>query len=93
MPTRNAIYHRSKNVSIFPIEGDRFLITASLRDEVHDVRAEVEILHPSLEIVAARSEVGLQHGHPESTRSIHGAHAPAGFGSLGPAAGCCSDRQ
>ncbi|NQY90479.1 MAG: DUF2889 domain-containing protein [Deltaproteobacteria bacterium] len=57
MPTRNAIYHRSKNVSIFPIEGDRFLITASLRDEVHDVRAEVEILHPSLEIVAARSEV------------------------------------
>ena len=57
MPTRSAIYHRNKNVSIFPIEGDRFLITASLRDEVHDVQAEVEILHPSLEIVAARSEV------------------------------------
>jgi hypothetical protein len=57
MPTHSAIYHRNKNVSIFPIEGDRFLITASLRDEVHDVRAEVEILHPSLEIIAARSEV------------------------------------
>ncbi len=52
-----AIYHRTKEVSIYPIAGDRFLIEARLRDEIHDVRAEVEILHPSLEIVAARSEV------------------------------------
>lgn len=52
-----AIYHRTKEVNIYPIEGDRFLIEAFLQDEVHDVHAEVEILHPSLEIVAARSEV------------------------------------
>src|SRR6185295_9402574 len=52
-----AIYHRTKSVSIYPIEGDRFLIEAVLLDEVHDVHAEVEVLHPSLEIVAARSEV------------------------------------
>ncbi len=37
--------------------GDRFLIEAILQDEIHDVHAEVEVLHPSLEIVAARSEV------------------------------------
>jgi len=52
-----AIFHRTKEVNIYPLEGDRFLIEACLRDEVHDVHAEVEILHPSLEIVAARSEV------------------------------------
>lgn len=52
-----AIYHRTKEVNIFPIEGDRFLIEAFLQDEIHDVHAEVEILHPTLEIVAARSEV------------------------------------
>ena len=52
-----AIFHRSKSVSIYPMEGDRFLIEAVLQDEVHDVHFEVEILHPSLEIVAARSEV------------------------------------
>ena len=52
-----AIYHRTKEVNIFPLEGDRFLIEAFLQDEIHDVTAEVEVLHPSLEIVAARSEV------------------------------------
>jgi hypothetical protein len=52
-----AIYHRTKQVGIYPMGGDRFLIAASLQDEVHDVHAEVEILHPSLEIVEARSEV------------------------------------
>lgn len=52
-----ALYHRTKEVNIYPIGGDRFLIEAFLADEVHDVHAEVEILHPSLEIVAARSEV------------------------------------
>ena len=57
MPDVAAIYHRTKQVSIYPIEGDRFLIEAFLQDEVHDVHAEVEILHPSLEILAARSEV------------------------------------
>jgi hypothetical protein len=57
MPNVTAIYHRTKQVNIYPIDGDRFLIEASLQDEVHDVHAEIEILHPSLEIVAARSEV------------------------------------
>jgi hypothetical protein len=52
-----AIFHRRKCVSIYPIEGDRFLIDAVLQDEVHDVHVEVEIVHPSLEILAARSEV------------------------------------
>lgn len=52
-----AVYHRTKEVNIYPLGGDRFLIEAFLQDEVHDVHAEVEILHPSLEIVAARSEV------------------------------------
>ncbi len=52
-----AIYHRSKHTNIYPLEGDRFLIEAFLQDEVHDVHAEVEILHPSLEITAARSQV------------------------------------
>jgi hypothetical protein len=52
-----AIYHRTKEVNIFPLGDDRFLIEAFLQDEIHDVMAEVEILHPSLEIVAARSEV------------------------------------
>jgi hypothetical protein len=57
MPDVAAIYHRTKEVNIYPITGDRFLIEAFLQDEIHDVHAEVEILHPSLEIVAARSEV------------------------------------
>ena len=52
-----AVFHRTKQVDIYPLGGDRFLIEAVLLDEVHDVRAEVEILHPALEIVAARSEV------------------------------------
>ena len=52
-----AVFHRTKTVSIYPVEGDRFLIEAILQDEVHDVHVEVEILHPTLEIVAARSEV------------------------------------
>jgi hypothetical protein len=52
-----AIYHRTKEVNIYPLGGERFLIEAFLLDEVHDVRAEVEVLHPSLEIVAARSQV------------------------------------
>lgn len=55
--TVTAIYHRTKEVNIYPVEGNRFLIEAFLRDEVHDVHAEVEILHPALEIIAARSEV------------------------------------
>jgi hypothetical protein len=57
MPEVSAIYHRTKEVNIYSLEGDRFLIEAFLLDEVHDVHAEVEILHPSLEIVAARSAV------------------------------------
>ncbi len=57
MPEVSSIYHRTKEVNIYPIEGNRFLIEAFLQDEVHDVHAEVEIVHPSLEIVAARSEV------------------------------------
>ncbi|MEO6026567.1 MAG: DUF2889 domain-containing protein [Candidatus Binatia bacterium] len=52
-----AVFHRTKTVSTYPIAGDRFLIEAILQDEVHDVHVEIEILHPSLEIVAARSEV------------------------------------
>ena len=52
-----AVFHRTKEVNIYPLDGDRFLIEAMLRDEVHDVHVEVEILHPELEIVAARSEV------------------------------------
>jgi hypothetical protein len=57
MPEVTAIYHRTKETNIYPLGGDRFLIEAFLQDEVHDVHAEIEILHPSLEIVAARSEV------------------------------------
>jgi hypothetical protein len=52
-----AIFHRTKTVSIYPLGDDRFLVEAVLQDEVHDVHVEVEIVHPSLEIVAARSEV------------------------------------
>jgi len=52
-----AIYHRRKQVDIFPLAEERFLIAAFLQDEIHDVHAEVEILYPSLEIVEARSEV------------------------------------
>jgi len=57
MPEISAIYHRTKSVSIYPLAEDRFLIDAILLDEVHDVRAEVEIIHPALEILAARAEV------------------------------------
>ena len=57
MPEIRAIYHREKQTNIYPLSDDRFLIEALLRDEVHDVAVEVEIVHPSLEIVAARSEI------------------------------------
>jgi len=57
MPELTAIYHRIKQTNIYPLGDDRYLIEAILRDEIHDVHAEVEIVHPSLEIVAARSEV------------------------------------
>jgi hypothetical protein len=57
MPDVRAIFHRSKQSSIYPLGGDRFLIEAKLNDEVHDVIVEVEVVHPSLEIVAARSEI------------------------------------
>ena len=46
----SAIYHRTKQVNIYPLGGDRFLISAFLQDEIHDVHAEVEIVHPTLEI-------------------------------------------
>lgn len=52
-----AIYHRAKQTNIYPLAEDRFLIEALLRDEVHDIIVEVEVQHPSLEIVAARSEI------------------------------------
>ncbi|MCP5058403.1 MAG: DUF2889 domain-containing protein [bacterium] len=52
-----SLYSRTKQVDIFPLGSDRFLIAAFLQDEIHDIHAEVEILYPSLEIVAARSEV------------------------------------
>ncbi|GIW44614.1 MAG: hypothetical protein KatS3mg077_1896 [Candidatus Binatia bacterium] len=57
MPRVQAIYHRTKEVNIYPLAGERFLIEAFLQDEVHDVHVEVEVLHPTLEIVAARAEV------------------------------------
>jgi len=52
-----AIYHRTKEVNTYRLGDHRFLIESFLHDEVHDVHAEVEIAYPSLEIVAARSEV------------------------------------
>jgi len=52
-----AVFHRTKTVSIFPLGDNRFLIEALLQDEIHDVHVEVEIVHPSLEVVAARSRV------------------------------------
>lgn len=57
VPEVPAIFHRTKEVAVYPLGGDRFLIEATLRDEVHDVHVEVEILHPTLEIVAASSRV------------------------------------
>ncbi len=57
MSSVNAIFHRSKEVSIYPLGGDRYLLKAVLQDEIHDVHLDVEIIHPSLEIVAARSEI------------------------------------
>ncbi len=53
----SSVYHRNKQVNIYPLGGDRFLIEAFLQDEIHDIHTEVEIVHPSLEIVAARAEV------------------------------------
>lgn len=52
-----AVYHRTKEVRIFPLADDRFLIEASLADQVHDVRAEMEVNYPTLKIVAARSHL------------------------------------
>jgi hypothetical protein len=57
MPDVKALWHREKRSSIYPLGGDRFLIEAVLRDEIHDVVVEVEVMHPTLEIVAARSEI------------------------------------
>ena len=57
MPDVRAIYHRTKQSNIYPLSEGRFLIEALLRDEVHDIVVEVEIEHPSLEILAARSEI------------------------------------
>ena len=57
MRKETAVWHREKKSSIYPLGGDRFLIEATLRDEIHDVIVEVEVIHPSLEIVAARSEI------------------------------------
>ncbi len=55
--TMNTIYRCEKTVCIVPIEGDRFRIKATLRDVVHEVTAEVELLHPSLEITDAVAEI------------------------------------
>ena len=52
-----ALYHRTKNVGVYPLGGDRYLVAAELQDEVHDVVVEVEVVFPALEIVAARSEI------------------------------------
>jgi hypothetical protein len=57
MPDVRAIYHRAKQSNMYPLGGDRYLIEALLKDEVHDVVVEVEVVFPSLEIVAARSEI------------------------------------
>jgi len=57
MPDIRAIYHRTKQSNIYPLGADRYLIEALLKDEVHDVVVEVEVVFPSLEIVAARSEI------------------------------------
>jgi hypothetical protein len=52
-----AIYHRTKETNIYPLGGDVFLIEAFLKDEIHDVHLEVEVVHPALEIRAARAEM------------------------------------
>lgn len=52
-----AIYHRTKETNIYPLGGDLFRIEAFLRDEIHDVHLEVDVVHPALEIVAARAEM------------------------------------
>lgn len=49
-----AIYHRMKKTNLYALGGDRFLIEAFLQGEIHDVHAEVEIEHPSVEVLAAR---------------------------------------
>ena len=94
-----AVFHRTKEVNIFPLDGDRFLIEAMLRDEVHDVHVEVEILHPELEIVAARSEVrngpftavcNLTHANMEGLVGMRVARGftQAARGVVGGVAGC-----
>lgn len=57
MREETAVWQRQKKSGIYPLGGDRFLIEATLRDEIHDVIVEVEVIRPSLEIVAARSEI------------------------------------
>ena len=52
-----ALHHRTKETNVYPLDGDAYLIEATLQDEIHDVHAEVEILYPSLEIRAARAAV------------------------------------
>ncbi|MDG2332987.1 MAG: DUF2889 domain-containing protein [Myxococcota bacterium] len=83
-----SIYHRKKQVDIYPLGSDRFLIAAFLQDEIHDVHAEVEIIHPSLEIVAARSEIRngpftniCNMSHPNIEKLV-GMRVEAGFTGL-----------
>jgi len=57
MSSTRAIFHRTKQANIFPLGGDRYLIRAILQDEIHDVHLDVEVTYPSLEIVAARSDI------------------------------------
>lgn len=57
MAQRTAIYHRNKQSNMYSLGGDRYLIEALLKDEVHDIVVEVEVRYPSLEVVAARSEI------------------------------------
>ena len=58
MPNVTAIYHRTKQVNTYAIDGDRFLIEAFLQDEIHDVHAEIEILHHPLKF-----RIGPSHRH------------------------------
>ena len=97
-----AVFHRTKTVSIYPLGSDRFLVEAVLQDEVHDVHVEVEIVHPSLEIVAARSQV--RNGpftsvcdltHPNMQRLVgmrvaRGSHSRRATSSGGPGAAIAS---
>jgi hypothetical protein len=99
MPAVRAIYHRTKEVNIYPLAADRFLIESFLQDEVHDVHAEVEIAYPSLEVVAARSEVRngpftnvCNQTHPNMQKLV-GMKVARGFtqaarAAIGGASGC-----